>query len=57
MKSVKAGMDPWGVCGCWQKSDRVNQVDKRLGQPRQVMTAGTHGPSGQQIFDIVISAV
>ena len=29
----------------------VNQADKGLGQPRQVMTAGTHGPSEQLIFD------
>ena len=29
----------------------VNQVDKGLGQPRQVMTAGMYGPSGQLIFD------
>ena len=32
-------------------SGGVNRVDKGLGQPRQVMTAGTHGPSGQLIFD------
>ena len=36
---------------CWQGC-RVNQVDEGLGQPQQVMTAGTHGPSGQSIFDI-----
>ena len=28
-----------------------NQADEGLGLPRQVMTAGTHGPSGQLIFD------
>ena len=32
-------------------SGGVNQGDEGLGQPRQVMTAGTHGPSGQLIFD------
>ena len=35
------------VCG-----GGVNQADEGLGQPRQVMTAGTHGPSGQLIFDV-----
>ena len=43
---------PWGgLCG---GSDNVgvNWVDKGLGQPRQVMTAGTYGPSGQLIFDM-----
>ena len=34
-------------------SGGVNQVDEGLGQPRQVMTAGTYGPSGQLIFVIV----
>ena len=33
-------------------SGGVNQGDEGLGQPRQVMTAGTHGPSGQLIFDM-----
>ena len=33
-------------------SGEVNQGDEGLGQPRQVMTAGTHGPSGQLIFDM-----
>ena len=32
-------------------SNGVNQEDEGLGQPRQVMTAGMHGPSGQLIFD------
>ena len=32
-------------------SGRVNQADEGLGQPRQVMTAGTHGPSRQLMFD------
>jgi len=36
------------------RSGGVTQVDKGLGQPRQVMTAGTYGPSEQPIFDIVI---
>ena len=34
------------------RSGEVNQGDEGLGQPRQVMTAGTHGPSGQLIFDM-----
>ena len=29
-----------------------NQEDEGLGQPWQVMTAGTHGPSGQLMFDV-----
>ena len=34
MKSEKAGMDAWGsLCGVG-RSDRVNQVNKGLGQPR-----------------------
>ena len=50
-------MDAWGsLCGVG-RSDRVNQVDKGLGQPRQVMTAGTYGPSRQLMFDIVIPSV
>ena len=48
---------PGGLCECWQRHDGVNRVDEGLGQPRQVMTAGTHGPSGQLIFDIVIPCV
>ena len=28
-----------------------NPEDEELGQPRQVMAARTHGPSGQLIFD------
>ena len=32
----------------------VNQADKGLGQLKQVMTAGTHGPSRQLIFDVVV---
>ena len=34
-------------------SGSVNQEDKGLGQPRQVMTAGMYGPTGQLIFVIV----
>ncbi len=34
------------------KGGGVNWVDKKLGQPKWVMTAGMHGPSGQLIFDI-----
>ena len=48
---------PGGLCECWQRHDGVNWVDEGLGQPRQVMTAGTHGPSGQPIFDIVIPCI
>ena len=44
-------MDALGVCVGAGRSVGVNQVDKELGQPRQVMTAGTYGPSGQLIFD------
>ena len=36
------------VCG-----GGVNWADKGLGQPRQVMTAGTYGPSGQLVFEIM----
>ena len=32
----------------------VNRADEGLGQPWQVMTAGTQGPSGQLIFDVVV---
>ena len=39
-----------GLCG-GSKSVGVNLEDEGLGQPRQVMTAGMHGPSGQLIFD------
>ena len=30
----------------------VNQEGEGLGQPRQVMTSGTHGPSGGLIFNM-----
>ena len=49
---VWAGMEPGGfvvVSGCGRVKIRA---DEGLGQPRQVMAAGTHGPSGQQIFDM-----
>ena len=46
-----------GVCVVLAESDGVNQVDKRLGQPRQVMTAGTYGPSGQPLFDVVTPSI
>ena len=36
----------------WQHDAGVNQEGEGLGQPRQVMTAGTHGPSGQLIFNM-----
>ena len=36
----------------WQQDAGVNLEDEGLGQPRQVMTAGMHGPSGQLIFDM-----
>ena len=44
-----------GAGGCPEfvaVSGGVNWVDKGLGQPRQVMTARMHGPSGQPIFDM-----
>ena len=51
MRSVRVEMDTLGfvvvlVCG-----SSVNQADKGLGQPRQVMTARMHGPSRQLMFD------
>ena len=39
------------VCMVLVRGGRVNQADEGLGQPRQVMTAGTHGPSRQLMFD------
>ena len=45
------GMDALGFVVVLVCSGRVNQADEGLGQPRQVMTAGTHGPSGQLMFD------
>ena len=47
---------PWDCVGV-VRGGGVNQVDEGLGQPRQVMTAGIHGPSGQLIFDVVIPCV
>ena len=44
-------MDALSLCRC--QSGGGNQEDEGLGQPWQVMTAGTHGPSGQLIFDVV----
>ena len=46
-----------GVCVVLAESDGVNQVDERLGQPRQVMTAGIYGPSEQLIFDVVTPSI
>ena len=46
-----AGKDALGWFVWWQQHAGVNLEDEGLGQPRQVMTAGTHGPSGQLIFD------
>ena len=51
MKSVRVGMDTVGIVLGLVCSGGVNQADKGLGQPRQVVTAGTHGPSRQLIFD------
>src|ERR1700678_4428194 len=42
---------PSGVC-VLVASAGVNLEDEGLGQPRQVMTAGMLGPSGQLILDI-----
>ena len=47
-----AGDDALGSLCVLAASAGVNRGDKGLGQPRQVMTAGTHGPSGQPIFDM-----
>ena len=44
-------MDTLGIVLVSVCSGGVNQADKGLGQPRQVVTAGTHGPSRQLIFD------
>ena len=44
-------MDALSLCRC-QPDGSVNQGDEGLGQPRQVMTAGTHGPSRQLIFEL-----
>ena len=44
---------PWGFVGVSQIGG-VNWGDEGLGQPRQVMTAGMYGLSGQLIFDVVI---
>jgi len=46
-------MDTLGIVLVSVSSGGVNQVDEGLGQPRQVMTAGMYGPSGQLIFAIV----
>ena len=51
MRSVRVGMDALGFVVVLVCSGRVNQVDEGPGQPRQVMTAGTHGPSRQLMFD------
>ena len=56
-KSVRVGMDTLGLVVMLVSGGGVNRADEGLGQPRQVMTAGTHGPSGQLIFDIVIPDV
>ena len=43
---------PGVVCVAAGYNDGVNLEDEGLGQPRQVMAAGMHGPSRQLIFDI-----
>ena len=46
------GWMPWGsLCGVGS-SVGVKTEDEGLGQPRQVMTSGTNGPSRQLIFDL-----
>ena len=47
-------MRGWDGCPefVWRSGGSVNWGDEGLGQPRQVMTAGMHGPSGQPIFDM-----
>ena len=52
MRSVRVGMDALGLVVMMVSDGGVHQVDEGLGQPRQVMTAGTHGPSGQLMFDV-----
>jgi hypothetical protein len=47
-------MDALSLC---RLGGGVNKGNEGLGQPRQVMTAGTYGPSGQLIFVIVIPHV
>ena len=56
-KSVRGWESTLGFVQACSQVDSVNRGDKGLGQPRQVMTAGTYGPSGQLIFDIVIPHV
>ena len=48
MRSVRG----WDGCPEFVSVVVKNREDGGLGQPRQVMTAGTHGPSGQPIFDM-----
>ena len=48
---MRSGREPGEVCVGVGRSNGVNWVDEGLGQPRQVMTAGTHGPSRQLMFD------
>ena len=50
-RSVRVGMDALMFVVVLVYSGRVNQADEGLGQPRQVMTAWTHGPSRQLMFD------
>ena len=46
------GWMPWGsLCGVGS-SVGVKTEDEGLGQPRQVTTSGTHGPSGRLIFNL-----
>ena len=54
MQAGKGALE--GLCGAGGSAG-VNLEDKELGQPRLVMTAGTYGPSGQLIFDIVTPSV
>ena len=50
-RSMRVGIDTLVFVVVLVCSERVNWADEGLGQPRQVMTAGTHGPSRQLMFD------
>ena len=56
-RSVRVGKNTLGIVLMSVCDGGVNQADEGLGQPRQVMTAGMYGPSGQLIFDVVVPSV
>ena len=51
------GRIPGVICVSAGSGGGVNLEDKELGQPRQVMAAGTHRPSGQLMFDLGATGV